>query len=125
MTLKNGIYPDVEKTFGELKFQALVRENFEENEDGTRSERVKSRTYKLKSRGQKKTVQVTLPPKIALKECKPNAVVELVNATVGSVAEATFNGANATWYVGADDLILKKADVSTIHSKEKRANNQV
>src|SRR5690625_6076147 len=49
MRLAQGIILDKEKTFGLLKFSALRREVFLQNEDGTVSTEVKERTYDLRS----------------------------------------------------------------------------
>ncbi len=58
MRLAQGIIIDKEKTFGRLKFSALRREVFLNNEDGTVSTEVKERTYDLKSREQGRMIQV-------------------------------------------------------------------
>src|SRR5690625_5919603 len=61
MRLAEGIVIDKEKTFGLLKFSALRREVFLQNEDGTVSTEVKERTYDLKSREQGQMIQVSIP----------------------------------------------------------------
>ena len=68
MRLANGIIIDKEKTFGVLKFSALRREVHIQNEDGTVSEEIKERTYDLKSRGQGRMIQVSIPASVPLKE---------------------------------------------------------
>ncbi|GIN59915.1 hypothetical protein J8TS2_42340 [Lederbergia ruris] len=68
MRLAEGIVIDKEKTFGLLKFSALRREVFLQNEDGTVSTEVKERTYDLKSREQGRMIQVSIPASIPLKE---------------------------------------------------------
>lgn len=84
MRLANGIIIDKEKTFGLLKFSALRREVHKQNEDGTVSEEIKERTYDLKSRGQGRMIQVSIP--------------------------AAFQGADVDWYIKAEDIILKNRD---------------
>ena len=84
MRLANGIIIDKEKTFGILKFSALRREVHVQNEDGTVSEEIKERTYDLKSRGQGRMIQVSIP-----------------------AATATFQGADVDWYIKADDIVLR------------------
>ena len=86
MRLANGIVIDKEATFGALKFSALRREVHLQNEDGSVSEEIKERTYDLKSRGQGRMIQVSIP----------------------AVATATFQGAEVDWYIKADDIVLKK-----------------
>lgn len=104
MRLANGIVIDKEATFGALKFSALRREVHLQNEDGSVSEEIKERTYDLKSRGQGRMIQVSIPASVPLKEFDYNAEVELINP----VATATFQGAEVDWYIKADDIVLKK-----------------
>ena len=68
MRLANGIVIDKEATFGALKFSALRREVHLQNEDGSVSEEIKERTYDLKSRGQGRMIQVSIPASVPLKE---------------------------------------------------------
>ncbi len=114
MRLAQGIVIDKEKTFGLLKFSALRREVFLQNEDGTVSTEVKERTYDLKSREQGRMIQVSIPASVPLKEFDYNAEVEIINPVADTVANATFRGADVDWYIKADDLILKgKVTTST------------
>ena len=93
MRLANGIVIDKEATFGALKFSALRREVHLQNEDGSVSEEIKERTYDLKSRGQGRMIQVSIPASVPLKELDYNAEVELINPVADTVATATFQGA--------------------------------
>lgn len=62
MRLAQGIVIDKEKTFGLLKFSALRREVFLQNEDGTVSSEVKKElTYDLKTHEQGRMIQVSIP----------------------------------------------------------------
>ena len=88
MRLANGIVIDKEATFGALKFSALRREIHLQNEDGSVSEEIKERTYDLKSRGQGRMIQVSIPASVPLKEFDYNAEVD--------------------WYIKAEDIVLKK-----------------
>lgn len=108
MRLANGIVLEKEATFGELKFSALRREVRIQNEDGTVSEEVKERTYDLKSKGQGRMIQVSIPASVPLKEFDYNARVEIINPLADTVATATFRGADINWYIKADDIILAK-----------------
>ena len=107
MRLANGIVVDNEKTFGVLKFSALRRENFVEDEEGKLTEEVKDRTYDLKCRVQGCMIQVSLPASVEKKDFPYNAEVELVNPRAGTVATPTFNGADVDWFIKADDIVLK------------------
>ena len=73
MRLANGIVLDKEKTFGVLKFSALRHEVRVENEDGTTSEEIKRRTYDLKCSQQERTIQVSIPAEIPVKDYPYNA----------------------------------------------------
>lgn len=107
MRLAQGIVIDKDKTFGLLKFSALRREVFLQNEDGTVSSEVKERTYDLKSKEQGRMIQVSIPASVPLKEFDYNAEVEIINPVANTVANATFRGADVDWYIKADDLMLK------------------
>lgn len=107
MRLAEGIVIEKEETFGTLKFSALRREVRIQNEDGTASNDIKERTYDLKSTGQGRMIQVSIPASVPLKEFEYNAEVELMNPIAGTVANATYQGADVDWYIKAEDLILK------------------
>ena len=99
MRLANGIVIDKEATFGALKFSALRREVHLQNEDGSVSEEIKERTYDLKSRGQGRMIQVSIPASVPLKEFDYNAEVD--------------------WYIKADDIVLKKGAAMNPQSPKK------
>ena len=106
MRLANGIVIDKEATFGALKFSALRREVHLQNED-------------LKSRGQGRMIQVSIPASVPLKEFDYNAEVELINPVADTVATATFQGAEVDWYIKADDIVLKKGAAMNPQSPKK------
>lgn len=108
MRLANGIVLDKDTTFGELKFSALRREVRIQNEDGSVSDEIKERTYDLKSKGQGRMIQVSIPASVPLKNFDYNAHVELVNPVADTVATATFQGAEVDWYIKADDIVPAK-----------------
>lgn len=110
MRLANGIVLDKEKTFGVLKFSALRHEVRMENEDGTASEEIKRRTYDLKCSQQERTIQVSIPAEIPVKDYLYNVEVELVNPVADTVANANYRGADVEWYIKADDIVLKNRD---------------
>ena len=120
MRLAQGIISDKEKTFGRLKFSALRREVFLNNEDGSVSTEVKERTYDLKSREQGRMIQVSIPASIPLREFDYNAEVELINPIADTVANATYRGADVDWYIKADDLVLKNKTTPKIEPKNKQ-----
>lgn len=107
MRLANGIVIDNVNTFGVLKFSALRREVHHQNDDGTMSDEIKERTYDLKSKGQGRMIQVSIPAAVPLKEFDYNVEVELVNPVADTVANATFQGADVDWYIKAEDIIAK------------------
>ncbi|EPM6849787.1 YdcP family protein [Enterococcus faecalis] len=108
MRLAEGIVIEKEETFGKLKFSALRREVRIQNEDGTASNDIKERTYDLKSTGQGRMIQVSIPASVPLKEFDYNAEVELMNPIADTVANATYQGADVDWYIKADDIKLKE-----------------
>ncbi|EHR31692.1 hypothetical protein HMPREF9709_01831 [Helcococcus kunzii ATCC 51366] len=75
MRLANGIVLDKDTTFGELKFSALRREVRIQNENGSVSDEIKERTYDLKSKGQGRMIQVSIPASVPLKEFDYNVTV--------------------------------------------------
>lgn len=97
MRLANGIVLDKDTTFGELKFSALRREVRIQNEDGSVSDEIKERTYDLKSKGQGRMIQVSIPASVLLKEFDYNVRVELTNPITDTVATATYMGADVDW----------------------------
>lgn len=108
MRLAEGIVIDTEKTFGRLRFSALRREVRITDDLGNLTKEIKARTFDLKSDGQGGMIQVTIPVSAGEKDFDYNAVVDLVNPIVDTVATADFRGADANWYMKADDLVLKK-----------------
>nr|CDG57859.1 hypothetical protein [Streptococcus mitis] len=109
MRLANGIVLDKDTTFGELKFSALRREVRIQNEDGSVSDEIKERTYDLKSKGQGRMIQVSIPASLPLKEFDYNARVELINPIADTVATATYQGADVDWILSRqDDIVLTK-----------------
>ncbi|TYV75329.1 DUF961 domain-containing protein [Listeria monocytogenes] len=113
MRLAEGIVIEKEETFGKLKFSALRREVRIQNEDGTASNDIKERTYDLKSTGQGRMIQVSIPASVPLKEFEYNTEVELMNPIADTVANATYQGADVDWYIKAEDLILKDKKTSS------------
>ena len=112
MRLAEGIVIENGKTFGQLKFSALRREVFIVDEEGILTDKVKERTYDLKSREQGRMIQVSIPASKPLKEFEYNAEVELVNPVADTVATPTFLGTDVNWYLKAEDIVLKKADTA-------------
>lgn len=53
-------------------------------------------------------IQVSIPAEVPEIEFAYEAEVELVNPTIGAIANATFRGADVSWYLKADNIILKK-----------------
>ena len=54
-------------------------------------------------------VRVGVPANIPLKEFPYEADVILVNPTLGTIANATFSGADVDWFAKADDIVLAGA----------------
>lgn len=120
---------DAKATFGELKFSALRRENFVQDEDGNSTGELKGRTYDLKSKEQGMMIQVSLPADAAEKNFDYDTPVELVEPTVDTVATATFGGrATAGWYIKAKDIVAAAgggtgANAANTKAQAEHANN--
>ena len=106
--LAEGIVIEKDKTFGILKFSALRREVKIVDDEGNVTEQVKERIYDLKSKGQGRMIQVSIPASVGTKSFDYNAEVELVNPVADTVASATYMGADVDWYIKADDIVLKQ-----------------
>ena len=124
MRLANGIITDKEKTFGKLKFSALRREVFIQNEDGTASTEVKERTYDLKCKEQGCMIQVSIPASVPLKEYDYNAEVEIINPVADTVATATYMGADVEWYIKAEDIVLKNGKSANVQGNPQPLNKK-
>lgn len=109
MRLAQGIVIEKEKTFGLLKFSALRREVRITDEEGNVTERIKERTYDLKSKEQGRMIQVSIPASAGEKNFDYNNEMELINPVADTVASATYMGADVDWYIKADDIVLKKS----------------
>ena len=105
MRLPQGLFVDVERTLGALKFESLRRERKQENEEGKLE--IKKRTYDLRCRKQGMMIQVSLPVEVPLKTIEPGSEVQLVNPRFGTVVNVSFRGAEVDWYIDADDIIAK------------------
>lgn len=121
MRLAEGIIIEKEETFGALKFSALRREVKIVDDEGNVTEQVKERTYDLKSKGQGRMIQVSIPASAGVKNFDYNAEVELINPIADTVATATYMGADVDWYIKADNIILKEKDDK---NKNLKANNK-
>ncbi|MCY7830489.1 YdcP family protein [Bacillus spizizenii] len=111
----NFIVPDINMTFGELKFLGLNRERYA-YVDGKRTDTLESRIYNLGSSVQGGQIEVTIPAYVDLKEFDFFKDVELKNPKIMASARANGNFANVNWTVEAEDLVLKGAG-STVSSK--------
>ncbi|EHZ2983407.1 YdcP family protein [Enterococcus faecalis] len=118
MRLAQGIVIEKVETFGVLKFSALRREVKVIDDEGNVTEQVKERTYDLKSKGQGRMIQVSIPAEAGEKNFDYNAEVELINPVADTVATATFQGADVDWYIKADDIILKR-NTKQINNEDK------
>jgi len=124
MRLAEGIVIEKEKTFGGLKFSALRREVKIVDDEGNVTEQVKERTYDLKSKGQGRMIQVSIPASAGTKNFDYNVEVELVNPVADTVSTATFQGADVDWYIKAEDIVLKKTITNLQPESKKQPHNK-
>ena len=75
MRLAEGIIIEKEETFGALKSCAVSREVKIVDDEGNGTEQVKERTYDLKSKGQGRMIQVSIPASAGVKNFDYNAEV--------------------------------------------------
>lgn len=111
MRFPEGLVVDTEKTLGELKFAALRRENYAQDEEGNVTDEIKKRTYDLKCQRQGHTITVSIPPEAGEKAFPYNATVTLVNPVVRckSGCDVSEERATADWYINAEDIVLADA----------------
>jgi hypothetical protein len=121
MRLAKGIVIEKEETFGVLKFSDLRREVKIVDDEGNVTEQIKERTYDLKSKGQGRMIQVSIPVSAGVKNFDYNVEVELVNPIADTVATATYMGADVNWYIKADDIILKQTSNNQNQSELKQS----
>ena len=106
---KEGIFVDNDATFGVMQFSSLWREKMVTKEDGSPGDEVEERYYDLMCEKQGCMVRVGVPGSVPLKEFPYEADVVLVNPMLGTIATATFNGADVDWFLKADDVGLAAA----------------
>lgn len=75
--------------------------------DGNGLYSIAGATYDLKCSQQERTIQVSIPAEIPVKDYPYNAEVELINPVADTVANANYRGADVEWYIKADDIVLK------------------
>lgn len=112
----NFIVPDINLTFGELKYVGLNRERYS-YVNGQRTDKLESRVYNLVSSVQQGQIEVTIPEYVDLKEYDFFKDVELKNPRITANARANGNFANVNWTVEADDILLKGAGSSVVANK--------
>lgn len=88
------------------KADASTRMSYEQISDVS-AEESKRRTYDLKCSQQERTIQVSIPAEIPVKDYPYNAEVELINPVADTVANANYRWADVEWYIKADDIVLK------------------
>ena len=106
---KEGIFVDNDATFGVMQFSSLWREKMVTKEDGSPGDEVEERYYDLMCEKQGCMVRVGVPGSVPPKDFPYEADVILVNPTLGTIANATFNGADVDWFAKADAIVLAGA----------------
>ena len=128
MRFSEGLFIDTEKTLGELKFAALRRENYAQDEEGNVTDEVTKRTYDLKCQRQGHTITVSIPPEAGEKDFPYNAAVTLVNPVVSARADATFGGRQrqtgtsmrtiSYWQMLQENLLIRQKLPEQTHRKQ-------
>ena len=136
MRFSEGLFIDTEKTLGELKFAALRRENYAQDEEGNVTDEVTKRTYDLKCQRQGHTITVSIPPEAGEKDFPYNAAVTLVNPVVSARADATFGGGQrqtgtsmrtiSYWQMLQENLLIRqKLPEQTYRKQQIRTNHLI
>ncbi|MFN3093949.1 YdcP family protein [Bacillus pumilus] len=119
------IVPNIEETFGEVKFMGFNRERFVfDRATNKRTNELESRTYNLGSSCQGGQIEVILPAAVELKEFDFMSDVELVNPIIRAQARPNGNFANLAWTVNADDIILKGSNANAAKVTPSAATNE-
>lgn len=116
MRLKDGIILNRESadlTFGVLKFSALRRNVYVLGDDNRPTDEIKERTYDLKSPVQGRMIQVSLPATVEEKNFPYDAEVEFVGVVADTVSTANFREVETSWFLKADDIILRRNSASS------------
>ncbi|KFI04913.1 helicase processivity factor HelP [Bacillus inaquosorum] len=106
----NFIVPDINMTFGDMKFMGLNKERYVyDRENNKRTDVLESRIYNIASAVQGGQIEVTIPEYAGAKEIPPFADIELKNPKISAIAtsqrDSTF--ANVMWKLEADDIVVK------------------
>lgn len=105
MRLPERIIVDSEKTFGNLKFQALHRVGDERDGSGNSTGEVSYISYDLRSSAQGMVVTVILPGGQPEKDIPYLTPVRLVNATARARADQNYGAREPRWSIYADDIV--------------------
>ena len=121
MKLAAGLDINNPATFGELRFWGLRRERQVYDDDNNQTGEIDRRTYNLISTIQQDIVSIILPGHVSVREFPQNTVVELVNPEINSGANRNFRGADAFWWITADDIVAAKPGGTTPPSPPQRS----
>ena len=109
MKLEAGIEIDYPNTFGELRFWGLRRERQVFDDENNQTGEIARRTYNLVSSAQQDLITVIIPGHIPVRVFPQDTVVELVNPEINSGANRNFRGADAFWWITAEDIVAVKS----------------
>ena len=120
-----GIDNNLLGTFGTLTFWGLRRERKEYDDENTETGNIERRTYSVVSSAQGDMFAVALPGDVAEKDFPQGTEVEIVNPVIGSWARERFGGADAFWWINADDIIIKRSGSQNQQQPQKPAQQNV
>lgn len=104
LALRDGVTSINEgKLFGKLQFCGKTGERVDLDETGN-PVGIKKKTYALLSHGLKEIISVGIPGGKEI-DFPVDTEVRLVNVVLDTIAEATYNGVDNTWYIVADDIV--------------------
>jgi len=108
MKLEAGFEIDYAETFGTLHFWGLRKERQVYDDENNQTGEIDRRTYNLVSTAQQDMIPVILPGHVPVRDFPQDTVVELVNPAINSGASKNFRGADAFWWITADDIVAAK-----------------
>ena len=109
MKLEAGLDIDYPNTFGELRFWGLRRERQVYDEENNQTGEVARRTYNLVSTAQQDMITVIIPGTVPVRDFPQDTPVELVNPEINSGANKNFRGAEAFWWITAEDIVAVRS----------------
>ena len=135
MRFSEGLFIDTEKTLGELKFAALRRENYAQDEEGNVTDEVTKRTYDLKCQRQGQydhsqhstgSRRKRLPIQCGGNACKSGKAQERMQRLVeGQRQTGTSMRTISYWQMLQENLLIRQKLPEQTHRKQQIRTNHL